>query len=836
MPPTPHPHAPSPAPPPPRPSDILRQLQQSHTLTHDSLQKKIQRELSYLINPSTSPDSRHPSIYHFSIHPLPFILPAEDWRTLSEAFSQRLRAWNIALTDIFSEQSLIRQRILPHRLIYNDPSYLRPILGIKPIGDTPIRIAAIDFVHDSQGQWHVLEEIFSQPYGIGIALHLRQSLGEIYTRELSSLPIESPSAVPALIQENLQNCGLSFSHRPRLALLTLGPQSPSYADQAILARMIGIPLIQPDELLVLQGQLFLKTIDGLQPIEILLRFIPAQNIDPVSIPSQTPHQGIPGITSCLRKGTVAIANAPSADLLQNRALTTYTPHLIRHLLHQHPILPDLYRAPLTDIDVREQLFDDWPSYIIKPTHPHPNTPSLNGALLSQDQRRHWQQIIEQNPSKWIIQKNLLHHNPPHDPIILRLFALADHHRITLLPCALTRSLQPPPTDHTHPFPPTPIRDTWILQPTPHTPTPQHPDPPTTHHRHPIELSLPPQTHEIVGERLRLSSRTAESLLWISRYLTRAATTTQLLRTLLQIRATSDPQTTAPKTWQPLWETLAAATGHPTTYFEKNKLTHPSQLSHYILLSQENNASAYHSIRLAHQNTLASRESIPTELFTLITDLYHLLHTYSTQPPHSLDPILNDLSLHNSLIQTHEQITGAALHHLLRDDPWHFWNIGHHIEQAIFTTITFRQLILPLRSPTQDPSLIHDTLIRLFACQYAHRKHHPHRPTLQSIASILLTLPTFPRSLAFHYHTLHHHLTTCFPLTTPTPTTPAIHTLHHLTTLHTLPLHQMCTPKNSSLPIADWLAEETQHLHHLANLITDHHIHHYHTHLLSHTPT
>jgi uncharacterized circularly permuted ATP-grasp superfamily protein/uncharacterized alpha-E superfamily protein len=803
------------------PQEILDQLQQKNTHSLHSLPKKIQRELSYLINPYTTQASRHLSIYQFSIHPLPFILPQDQWQLLTQCLKQRLQAWNLALADIYSEQDLIRDRILPHRLIYSDPNYIRPILGIKPIGETHIRFAAIDFIQDATGQWHVLEEIFSQPYGIGLTLHLRQSLSEIYTHELNTLPIESPSSIPAIIQENLQKCGYSFSRRPRIAILTPGHNAPTYADHAILARMMGIPLIQPDELIVLQGQLFLKTIDGLQPIEILHRYIPSHGIDPVSIPSHNIQKGIPGLISCLRKGTVAIANALSTDLLQNRALTIYTPHIISHLLHQRSILPDIFRGSLTDVDLREQLFDDWSPYIVKSIHPQIASPSIIGAHLTKEQRRHWQRIIEQAPHQWILQKNILHQSLPSDPIILRLFAIADSERITVLPCAFTRSLRQQ-NPHANQPPPTSIRDTWILQ----APTPAP-------HDRATEITLtPPHTHEIVGDRLRLSSRTAEGLLWIGRYLTRAATTTQLLRTLLQIRATTDPEHFDAKTWQPLWETLAAATGHPTRYFKKSNTGSPSQLSHYILLSTENTASTTYCISQAHINVLACRESIPLELFTLITDLHHMLKQASVESPETLQTRLSDLTLHNTIIQALEQITGAAQHHILRDDTWHFWNIGHHIEHAIFTTLTFRQLILRLHITPSTTPLIFDALLRIFACQYAHRAHYPHRPTLHSIASILLTLPTFPRSLSYHLSSLHQHLTQCFPDTPPTAVTPAIRALHRLCTLQTLPLASLCASTGQHIPLADWLAQETQHLNQLATTITDYHIHHYQAHLLN----
>jgi uncharacterized circularly permuted ATP-grasp superfamily protein/uncharacterized alpha-E superfamily protein len=810
----------TPTPPlPTQPHEILAQLQQKNIHSLQSLQKKTQRELSYLINPYSTQTSRHLSIYQFSIHPLPYILPHDQWQILIQSFKQRLQAWILALSDIYSEQDLIRNRVLPHRLIYSDPDYIRPILGIKPIGNTHIRFAAIDFIQDATGQWHVLEEIFSQPYGIGLTLHLRQSLSEIYTQELTSLPIENPSSVPALIQENLQKCALSFSRRPRIAILTPGHNAPSYADHAILARMMGIPLIQSDELIVLQGQLFLKTIDGLQPIEILYRYIPSHDIDPVSISSHSGQKGIPGLISCLRKGTVAIANPLSADLLQNRALMAYTPQIISHLLHQRPLLPDIFRAPLTDIDIREQLFENWDPYIIKSIHPRIASPSIIGAQLTSYQRKHWQRILSQTPHQWILQKNILQQSLPADPLILRLFAIADHERITVLPCAFARSLrQHSPLQS--PPPPTSIRDTWILHPTQN-------DRPNT------EISIhTPHTHEIVGDRLRLSSRTAEGLLWIGRYLTRAATTTQLLRTLLQIRATTESEPIDTKTWQSLWETLAAATGHPTRYFKKSNTGSPTQLSHYILLSPENTASTYYCVRQAHLNILACRESIPLELFTLITDLYHTLKQFHTDGAEAVERNLADLTLHNSIIQSLEQITGAAQHHILRDDTWHFWNIGHHIEHAIFTTITFRQLILRLHTTPSATPLILDALLRIFACQYAHRTHYPHRPNLHSIASILLTLPSFPRSLSYHLSSLHRHLTECFPDPSPTAITPATHALHRLTTLQTLPLQTLCITTNHHTPLADWLAQETQHLSQLATMISDYHIHHYQAHLLN----
>jgi len=691
-------------------------------------------------------DDLHQSEAAFPIDLVPLPVSPKEWKHIAAGITQRVRGWNAFLKDIYAGQEILRAGVVPFDVVYADPHFHRECVGIPMPADVFVHVAALDLLRGPDGQWCVMEDNMSNSSGASYALQNRRVLSQVCPQIFQNQPVRSVFDYPSRLLETLQAAAPTSTASARVVSLSPGLEHSTYFDHGAMARQMGIPLVQSSDLIVLDSELYLKTIGGLERIDVLYRRTDGNRLDPVAFGQQS-EQGIPGLVSCLRKGTLTVANALGSGLGDNRALAAYLPAILEFYFNEKPILNALPCHHLADVDQREAVFEQWPQYAFKRVAFRGRDSVWLGETMDESGWLALRERIENQPADFVAQPRLNFSTAPTcvggklEPrhVSLRTFVLNDGVP-RAQPVVLSRvspredSLLVSSTSGGG------SKDTWVLRDQ-HQEKEAAPRP---------SVSLPHQA----PRRMHLASRTAEAIYWTARYAERVEATVRILRVVQQLSLEAATPKNEPA-WAPLWEALASATGHPTQFFKRQSFQEQRGmgLARYILLEDASESSAISSLRQCRRNAMLVREALPPEVWAVINRLYlHLALCAEQQSEPSVHGHLQDLTLHDELLNQLDELSGAVQKHMLHNDAWHFWRIGRYTESAFFTLLTTRQVFIKRTDEQvahflpQDGNL--DALLRMMAGQYAYRSTYRSRPLASAVALLLLRDEEFPRSVAY----------------------------------------------------------------------------------------
>ena len=667
----------------------------------------------------------------------PRVIEASEWELLMRGLVQRVAVWNAFFKDIYDSQEVLKSGVLPFEIVYGDPNYLRSSVGVRVPSDIYVHAAAFDLARDARGGWMVIDDHVSRPMGASYALQARAVLSQAGP-ELFELAEVSPVAGYASeLLELLRGYAPSGSAEPRVVALTSRDEAHAYYEDSFLARQMGIPLVAGSDLIVLYGRVYYKTIDGLEPIDVIYRRTGASGLDPVA--HDNTNGGVPGLMSCVRKGTVAIANAIGTGLGDNRALAAYLPRLAKFYLNEPLLLPVIPRLLCVDPDQRLQVLDRLSDYFIATAATVPGQPVWRTAEMTAEELDALRRQIEANPENFVAEAYAPVNTMPTATgegaprhAGLRVFTLGGR-ALPEYPCALTRVAAGSESRVISTGFGGGIKDTWIL-------------------RGAAQRSVrEEQTYFSRQRRLSLGSRTAESLYWMGRYIERAENTTRIVKVLQTIQ-TEGSTLRDDRSWIPLWEALARATGHVSNYFKRSAARQRS-VTFYLLLDRANATSVISCIERCRSNAQATRESVAPEVWLALNRAHLLLTEQMVGQKEFVEEtsVESAIALEDAVLNQLDAVSGAVQKHMLRDNGWQFWNLGFHVERALNTVLIMRQVFLKRQheaAPAQQVDTNLDALLRMLSSLYAYRSRFQTRPILRHVATMLLQDPQVPHSL-FH---------------------------------------------------------------------------------------
>lgn len=697
--------------------------------------RRLMRELGVTFNLyRDEPEPGRENILPFD--PFPRVLDAPTWDFLSRGLAQRVRVWNEFFRDLYDSQEVLKNDIVPFELIYDDPRYQRNAVGLKVPDDTFVHVAAFDLARDREGRWAVIEDYVGNTTGVTYALSARNVLSQAAPELLETADILPVHTYPTELLEHLRR----FAHgtpEPRVVLLSPGIFNSAYYEHSSLARQMGVPLVRGSDLIVLNSRCFLKTIGGLEPIDVIYRRLDEAFIDPVAFRGDS-QLGVPGLLTCVRKGTVTIANAIGTGLGDNRALAAYLPRLARFYTREPLLLPTVERRLCFDADQRELVLGDLSNHVIQHVSERSAEAVWDAAHLDEAGLARLRERITRNPGQFIAEPRLpltLLPAVTNDALAsrhagLRCFVFGGR-QPRVFPLALTRYAPPARSRTISSGLGGGIKDTWILRGAADAPPVEAP----------IIVASPQR-------RLRLGSRIADSLFWMGRYKARAENTTRILRVLQQVQL-ENPALQRAQAWAPLWEALARATGHSTNFFKTSPLHRQQSVSQYILLDRKNPASVLNNVARLRENARVTRESVPPEVWAVINRLWQTLDTAAAAPLHDDQGLPQIQDLEQRVLDEVDTLSGCAAKNMLRDDAWHFWTLGRNVERTLTATLVTRQVLLKRADEATAASAADtnfDALLRMLACQYAYRSLFQTRPTPQNVVALVLQDAALPRSV------------------------------------------------------------------------------------------
>ena len=275
-------------------------------------------------------------IFPFDI--VPRIITANEWDKIEKGIKQRLKALNLFIKDIYNEQFIIKDGLIPADLIYSCPNFLREMKGVKVPYDVYVHISGVDLIRNNDGEFYVLEDNLRTPSGVSYMLENREISKRLFPGILPKSKVRSVSNYPNMLYKKLKE--LSDLPNPNIVLLTPGIYNSAYYEHTTLARLMGIELVEGSDLVVKNHFVYMKTTKGLKQVDVIYRRVDDDFLDPLEFNAKS-VLGVAGIMAAYRKGNVNIVNAPGTGIADDKAIYIYVPDMIKYYLNEEPILKNI---------------------------------------------------------------------------------------------------------------------------------------------------------------------------------------------------------------------------------------------------------------------------------------------------------------------------------------------------------------------------------------------------------------------------------------------------------------------------------------------------------------
>ncbi|MBC7851273.1 MAG: circularly permuted type 2 ATP-grasp protein [Chitinophagaceae bacterium] len=390
-----------------------------------------------------SDDAGIERIFPFDI--LPRIITGTEWDHIESGIKQRLKALNLFLKDIYHDQQIIKDKIIPAWLIASCPHFTREVFGIDVPFDIYVHISGIDLIRGEDGRFFVLEDNLRTPSGVSYMLENREVTKRLFSDQLTANNVRMVNNYPLLLHSILLSLSPRPVSNPTAVILTPGIFNSAYYEHTFLARQMGIPLVEGRDLLISNHKVYMKTTHGLQQVDVIYRRIDDEFLDPLTFRPDS-ALGIPGLIGAYRKGTVAIVNAVGNGVADDKAVYAYVPEMIRYYLNEEPILPNVPTYHLNDKAASDYVFDNIDNMVIKRTNQSGGYGMLMGNTASEKDIDCFRLAVEDNPRDFIAQPIIKlstvpcfidgRFQPRH--VDLRPYALCGPSGIQIVPGGLTR--------------------------------------------------------------------------------------------------------------------------------------------------------------------------------------------------------------------------------------------------------------------------------------------------------------------------------------------------------------------------------------------------------------
>ncbi len=344
-------------------------------------------------------------IFPFDI--LPRIIDGKEWDFIERGLKQRIRAMNLFLDDIYHDQKILNEGIIPPEIVYSSTGYRKALKGFNPSWGIWCHITGSDLVKDDDGTIYVLEDNLRCPSGVSYMLGNRQIMKRTFPQVFEALQARPIEDYPSRLLDMLQFLGRykSQNETPNVAILTPGPLNSAYFEHCFLAQQMGIELVVGSDLAVRDGYLFMRTTRGYKRVDVLYRRIDDDFLDPKVFRSDS-MLGIPGLMEVYRTGRVSIANAPGTGVADDKVIYAFMPQIIEYYLGEEIILPNVPTYLCWRPEDKAYVLEHMSELVIKTANDSGGYGVLIGPHATQKVLLEWSARIKADPRNYIAQKTL----------------------------------------------------------------------------------------------------------------------------------------------------------------------------------------------------------------------------------------------------------------------------------------------------------------------------------------------------------------------------------------------------------------------------------------------
>ena len=338
----------------------------------------------------------------FPVDIIPRIIAEAEWRSLETGLKQRIEALNCFLNDIYGDQRIIKDGIIPLDIVESASGFLKPCIGIRPPAGVWCHITGTDLVRDQTGQWYVLEDNLRVPSGISYVLENRRVMKSTFPDMFQTIPIQPVDSYPSELLETLLNLAPANLPDPTVVVLTPGINNSAYFEHSFLAQQMGVELVEGRDLVVADGYLQMRTTKGLQRVDVVYRRLDDDFLDPLVFRPDS-FLGVAGLMEVYRQGRVALANAPGTGVADDKVIYAYVPDMIRYYLNAEPLLANVPTYLCWREQDRQYVLDHLAELVVKSSNEAGGYGMLMGPSASVQERESFVERIQANPRNYIAQ-------------------------------------------------------------------------------------------------------------------------------------------------------------------------------------------------------------------------------------------------------------------------------------------------------------------------------------------------------------------------------------------------------------------------------------------------
>jgi len=334
---------------------------------------------------------------------IPRIIGSTEWKIIEEGLQQRIEAINLFIDDIYQDQKILKDKIIPSEIVLSSTDYLPACLELNPPNKIWSHISGSDIVRDNSGKFYVLEDNLRCPSGVSYLLENREIIKQAFPGLFNELGVRPVSDYPGMLLNMLRY--MSTKDKPTVAVLTPGIYNSAYFEHSYLAQQMGVELVVGQDLIVENKRVYMQTTRGLQQVDVIYRRIDDKFLDPLTFNKES-LLGVPGIFEAYKAGNVALANAPGTGVADDKAVYAYVPRIIKYYLDQDPIIDNVPTYICSEKEDLQYVVENIHQLVVKETNAAGGYGMMIGPKSPKSEHKKFQKLVKDNPRNYIAQPTL----------------------------------------------------------------------------------------------------------------------------------------------------------------------------------------------------------------------------------------------------------------------------------------------------------------------------------------------------------------------------------------------------------------------------------------------
>ncbi|MCW8108436.1 circularly permuted type 2 ATP-grasp protein [Alteromonas ponticola] len=338
---------------------------------------------------------------------IPRIIPKHEWDQIEQGLKQRVKALNMFINDLYNEQNVLKDKVLPESILEHSKNYLPECQGIKPPHGIWAHICGSDLVRDENGTVYVLEDNLRVPSGVSYMLENRHVMKRVFPDMFDKYNILPVDDYPSQLYDMLSQMSPRTIHQPEIVVLTPGIYNSAYFEHAYLAQQMGAELVVGSDLEVDDDDIvYMRTVEGLARVDVIYRRIDDAFLDPEAFKEDS-MLGVPGLMRAWKAGNVALVNAPGAGVADDKVVYAFVPDLIRYYLDEEPLIPNVPTYKCVNKEERDYVIENIEKMVVKPANESGGYGMLIGPHSTKAERQKFIRLIRRDPRNYVAQPMLL---------------------------------------------------------------------------------------------------------------------------------------------------------------------------------------------------------------------------------------------------------------------------------------------------------------------------------------------------------------------------------------------------------------------------------------------